>query len=86
MDGSRVDHTKSGKERQILHGITHMWNLRYNTHQSIYKTETDVGKTWFPKGEEAGIKREYQNNKHDQRMISHMISAIKSRDHYMIVM
>ena len=45
MDGSRVDHTKSGKERQILHGITHMWNLRYNTHQSIYKTETDVGKT-----------------------------------------
>ena len=24
--------------------------------------------------------------KYDQRMISHMISAIKSRDHYMIVM
>ena len=26
------------------------------------------------------------DSKHDQRMISHMISAIKSRDHYMIVM
>ena len=31
MGGPRVDHTKSGKERQILHGITHMWNLKYNT-------------------------------------------------------
>ena len=27
-----------------------------------------------------------QSVKHDQRMISHMVSAIKSRDHYMIVM
>ena len=26
------------------------------------------------------------DSKHDQRTISHMISAIKSRDHYMIVM
>ena len=26
------------------------------------------------------------DSKHDQRMISHLISAIKSRDHYMIVM
>ena len=29
---------------------------------------------------------DYEDSKHDQRMISHMISAIKSRDHYMIVM
>ena len=28
----------------------------------------------------------WEDSKHDQRMISHMISAIKSRDHYMIVM
>ena len=29
---------------------------------------------------------EGQEGRHDQRMISHMISAIKSRDHYMRVM
>ena len=36
--------SKSGKERQILHGLTHMWTLKYNTHESMYKTETYIGK------------------------------------------
>ena len=43
MDGPREYHTKwskSGKERQILY-ITYMWNLKNNTNEYIYKTETD---------------------------------------------
>ena len=31
----------SETERQILHDITYMWNLNYNTNERIYKTETD---------------------------------------------
>ena len=29
------------RERQILYCITYMWNLKNNTNESIYKTETD---------------------------------------------
>ena len=32
----------SEKERQILY-ITYMWNLKYDTNDPIYKTETDHG-------------------------------------------
>jgi len=39
MNGPRDDHTKS--ERQIPHDITYMWNLKYETDEFIYKTETD---------------------------------------------
>ena len=28
-------------EWQILYGITYIWNLKYNTNECIYKTETD---------------------------------------------
>ena len=31
----------SGRKRQILHGITYMWNLKNNTNEWIYRTETD---------------------------------------------
>ena len=44
MDGSREYHTKwskSNRGRQILYDITYMWNLRNNTNESIYQTETD---------------------------------------------
>ena len=44
MDGSRDYHTewcKSDRERQILYDITYMWNLKNNTNEFIYKTETD---------------------------------------------
>ena len=35
-------HTKWSKsERQIPHGITCMWNLKYDTNEPIYETETD---------------------------------------------
>ena len=43
MDGPRVCHTmrsKSETERQE-YDITNMWNLKYDTNEHIYKTETD---------------------------------------------
>ena len=44
MDGPRDYPTKwsmSDRERQILYDITSMWNLKYDTNELIYKTETD---------------------------------------------
>ena len=42
MDGSRKYHTVSDRERQVLYDLTYnMWNLKNNTNESIYKTETD---------------------------------------------
>ena len=32
---------KSERERQIPYDITYMWNLKYDTNESVYKTETD---------------------------------------------
>ena len=44
MDGPRDDHTKwskSERERRIPYDITYMWNLKYDTNEPIYETETD---------------------------------------------
>ena len=44
MNGTRDYHTKwskSDRERQIPYDITYMWNLKYDTNELIYKTETD---------------------------------------------
>ena len=44
MDGPRDDHTKlskSERERQIPYDITYMWNIKYDTNELIYETETD---------------------------------------------
>ena len=44
MDGTREYHTKwskSERERQIAYDITYMWNLKYETNERIYETETD---------------------------------------------
>ena len=44
MDGLRDYHTKwskSDRERQTPCVITYMWNLKYDTNEPIYKTETD---------------------------------------------
>ena len=44
MDGLRYYNTKrskSEKEGQIPHGITHIWNLKQDTDEFIYETETD---------------------------------------------
>ena len=43
MDGPRDYHirwSKSDRERQVSYGITYMWNLKNNTNESVYKTET----------------------------------------------
>ena len=44
MDGPRDYHTKwskSDRKRQTLYDITYMWNLKTNTNELIYKTETN---------------------------------------------
>ena len=44
MVGPRDYHTKWSKsegERWISYDITYMWNLKNNTNELIYKTETD---------------------------------------------
>ena len=33
--------SKSDRERKIPYDITYMWNLKYDTNELIYKTETD---------------------------------------------
>ena len=42
MDGYRDYHyqVKSDRERQISYDITYMWNLKYDTNELIYETET----------------------------------------------
>ena len=44
MDGLRDYHikwSKTERERQIPYDITYMWNLKYDTNEPIYETETD---------------------------------------------
>ena len=46
MDVTRDYHTKwskSERERQIPHDITYTWNLKYDTNEPVYETETDSG-------------------------------------------
>ena len=33
--------SKLERERQIPYDITYMWNLKYDTNEHIYETETD---------------------------------------------
>ena len=61
MDGPRDYHTKwikSERERQIPYDITYMWNLKYDTNELIYETETDAqterADLWLPRGRGAG--------------------------------
>ena len=45
MSGPKDYHTKwskSERERQIPYYITYMWNLKYDTNEHIYKTESDL--------------------------------------------
>ena len=36
-----LSEVKSERERQIPYDITYMWNLKYDTNEPIYETETD---------------------------------------------
>ena len=55
MDGPTDYHTKQSKserERQIPYDITYTWNLKHDTNELIYETETDshTQRTgWLPK-------------------------------------
>ena len=44
MDASRNYHkwSKSGREKQIPYDITYMLNIKYDTNESIYETESDT--------------------------------------------
>ena len=50
--------SKSEREKQIPYDITYMWNLKYNTNEFIYKTETssltERTDLWLPKGRRGG--------------------------------
>ena len=50
--------TKSERERQIPYDITYIWNLKYDTNEPIYETETDsqTKRTdwWLPRGRGLG--------------------------------
>ena len=41
MDLEIITLVKSERERQIPYDITYMWNLKYDTNELIYETETD---------------------------------------------
>ena len=44
MDEPRDYHTKwnkSDRERQLPYDITYMWDLKYDTNEHIYETESD---------------------------------------------
>ena len=46
----------SQKEKDILYDTTYMWNLKYDTNELIYKTETDSQRTdlWLLRGRGSG--------------------------------
>ena len=46
---------KSERERKISHDITYMWSLKNDTHEWIYKTDSQIQKTnMIPKGKGEG--------------------------------
>ena len=47
MDLEIIILSKSDRERQIPYDITYLWNLKYDTNELIYTTETDL---WLPRG------------------------------------
>ena len=58
MDLEIIILSKSNRERQISYDITYMWNLKNDTNELIYKTETDSqtqkANVWLPKGKGGG--------------------------------
>ena len=57
---SVTSYEMSVREKQILYDITYMWNLKYGTGESTYKTGTDsqTWRThlWLPRGRGDGGK------------------------------
>ena len=42
LAATQIIQVKQVRERQILHDITYIWNLKNNINELIYKTETDL--------------------------------------------
>ena len=63
---SSTNTLQRGKKRnggQIPCNITYMWNLKYDTNELIYKTETDSQieqESWLPRGEDDGGGMEWE--------------------------
>ena len=60
MDLEIIILSKSDRERQIPDNITFMWNLKYDTNELIYETETDLqteNRLVVTKGEWVGERR-----------------------------
>ena len=51
MDGPRDDHSKWSQKDKY---ITYTWNLKYDTNEVIYKTETDSQTLWTDLPREEG--------------------------------
>ena len=61
MDG-HIDHytklTMLEKERQIPCSITYMWNLKYDTNEHVYETDSQREQTCGCPGRQVGEKME----------------------------
>ena len=64
MDLEIIILSKSERERQIPYDITYMWNLKYDTNELIYETETDlqIERTdlWLPRGRGGGGGKDWE--------------------------
>ena len=53
-----LSEVKSARERQISYNITYMWDLKNDTNEPIYKSETDSQTSkinfWLPNGKGEG--------------------------------
>ena len=68
MDGPReYQQVKQVREKQILYDTSYMWNLKNDTNEFIYKTESQTQKTnlQLPKQKgQGGINLEYGINRY----------------------
>ena len=58
MDLQIIILSEGTQRRQIPYDVTYMWNLKYDTNEPIYETETDSQTqrtdSWLPRGREDG--------------------------------
>ena len=54
MDLEIIIQSKSERERQISYDIHYIWNLKNNTNEHMYKTDSQTQKTQLPKGKGGG--------------------------------
>ena len=79
---------KSDRERQI-YDITYMWNVKYDTNELIYKSETDSQtqkiNLWLPKGKgRRGINQGQQIHTTIYKIDKHQGPTVQHRELYSI--